>query len=172
MSVATWFMKTPGVDLRVRAYLSQMLWRSQGELKMVLAKLALKIKAQGLSTVFAWSCLGVSTFSFLTWWMNPTSPASPHLHLSVHTLILRDLDVWHGGEVGRVGRLQLEGPYPRPLEEEMATHSSILSWKIPWQRSLMGYSSWRHKESDMTELSGMHPRPLIPTNFPCHLSLL
>ena len=26
--------------------------------------------------------------------------------------------------MGRVGRLQLEGPYPRPLEEEMATHSS------------------------------------------------
>ena len=27
-----------------------------------------------------------------------------------------------------------------PLEEEMATHSSILAWKIPWQRSLAGYS--------------------------------
>ena len=108
MSVATWFMKTTGVDLRVRAYLSQMLWRSQGELKMMLAKLALKIKARGLSTVFAWSCLGVSTFSFLTWWMNPASPASPHPHLSVHTLILRELDIWHGGEEGRVGRLQLE----------------------------------------------------------------
>ena len=30
-----------------------------------------------------------------------------------------------------------------PLEEEMATHSSILTWRIPWtvQRSLVGYSS-------------------------------
>ena len=37
-----------------------------------------------------------------------------------------------------------------PLEEEMATHSSILAWKIP-QRSLVGYSSWGHKESDMTK---------------------
>ena len=28
-----------------------------------------------------------------------------------------------------------------PLEEEMATCSSILAWKIPWtQRSLAGYS--------------------------------
>ena len=26
------------------------------------------------------------------------------------------------------------------LENEMETHSSILVWKIPWQRSLMGYS--------------------------------
>ena len=26
-----------------------------------------------------------------------------------------------------------------PLEEEMATHSSILAWKIPWMRTLAGY---------------------------------
>ena len=33
-----------------------------------------------------------------------------------------------------------------PLEKEMATHSSILSWKIPWtERSLAGYSLWGHK---------------------------
>ena len=38
-----------------------------------------------------------------------------------------------------------------PLEEEMATHSSILTWEIPWQRSLAGYSPWGHKESDTTE---------------------
>ena len=34
-----------------------------------------------------------------------------------------------------------------PLEEGTATHSSILSWRIPWTR----YSPWGHKESDMTE---------------------
>ena len=39
-----------------------------------------------------------------------------------------------------------------PLEEEMATHSSILAWKIPWtERILVGYSPWGHKESDTTE---------------------
>ena len=27
-----------------------------------------------------------------------------------------------------------------PLEEGMATHSSILAWRIPGQRSLVGYS--------------------------------
>ena len=37
-----------------------------------------------------------------------------------------------------------------PLEEEMATHSSILAWEIP-QRSLVGYSPWSRKESDTTE---------------------
>ena len=34
------------------------------------------------------------------------------------------------------------------LEEEMATHSSILPWKSHGQRSLEGYS---HKELDTTE---------------------
>ena len=30
-----------------------------------------------------------------------------------------------------------------PLEEEMATHSSILAWKIPWTENPDGlYSSW------------------------------
>ena len=27
-----------------------------------------------------------------------------------------------------------------PLEKEMATHSSILAWRIPWTESLAGYS--------------------------------
>ena len=27
------------------------------------------------------------------------------------------------------------------LEEEMATHSSILAWRIPWTEELAGYSS-------------------------------
>ena len=39
-----------------------------------------------------------------------------------------------------------------PLEKEMATHSSVLAWRIPWTgRSLVGYCPWGRKESDMTE---------------------
>ena len=38
-----------------------------------------------------------------------------------------------------------------PLEKEMATHSSILAWKIPWTEEPVGYSPWGRKESDMTE---------------------
>ena len=37
------------------------------------------------------------------------------------------------------------------LEKGMATHASILAWEIPWTRSLVDYSPWGHKESDMTE---------------------
>ena len=44
-----------------------------------------------------------------------------------------------------------------PLEKEMATHSSILAWRIPWTRG-----AWRatvhggHKESDTTEQLSSH----------------
>ena len=38
-----------------------------------------------------------------------------------------------------------------PLEKEMATHSSILAWKILWTEEPGGYSSWDCKESDTTE---------------------
>ena len=40
-----------------------------------------------------------------------------------------------------------------PLEEGMATHSSILAWRIRGQRSLAGYSPWGCKESEMTEVT-------------------
>ena len=47
-----------------------------------------------------------------------------------------------------------------PLEKGMATHSSILAWKIPWTESLADYSPWGHNESDMTEwlISHSHTR--------------
>ena len=42
------------------------------------------------------------------------------------------------------------------LQKEMATHSSILAWKIPWTESLVGYSPQGHKELDMTEQLHFH----------------
>ena len=38
-----------------------------------------------------------------------------------------------------------------PLEEGMATHSSILSWRIPWTVNLAGCSPWGRKELARTE---------------------
>ena len=33
-----------------------------------------------------------------------------------------------------------------PLEKKMATHSSILAWRMPWtERNLVGYSPWDRK---------------------------
>ena len=37
------------------------------------------------------------------------------------------------------------------LEHGMATHSSILAWRIPWTEEPGGYSPWDSKESDTTE---------------------
>ena len=38
-----------------------------------------------------------------------------------------------------------------PLEMEMATHSSILAWRIPWMEEFGGLQSMSRKESDTTE---------------------
>ena len=43
-----------------------------------------------------------------------------------------------------------------PLEQETVTLSSILPWKVPGQRSLMGYSPWGCKVSNATERLGMY----------------
>ena len=39
-----------------------------------------------------------------------------------------------------------------PLEKELATHSSILAWRIPWTEE--PGRPWSSKESDMTEQLG------------------
>ena len=57
-----------------------------------------------------------------------------------------------------------------PLEEEMATHSSILAWEIPWTEEPGGWQSMGLQESDMT--SGLSNKTLILQDaklrpFPC-----
>ena len=36
------------------------------------------------------------------------------------------------------------------LEKEMATHSSVLAWRVPGTGSLVGCRLWGHTESDTT----------------------
>ena len=38
-----------------------------------------------------------------------------------------------------------------PLEKEMATHSSILDWRIPWTEEPGGLQSMELKDLDMTD---------------------
>ena len=40
-----------------------------------------------------------------------------------------------------------------PLEEGMATHSSILDWRIPWTEEPGGLQPIASKESDTTEVT-------------------
>ena len=42
------------------------------------------------------------------------------------------------------------------LEKEMATHSSILAWKIPWTEELGGLQSTGSQESDTTKRLNHH----------------
>ena len=39
----------------------------------------------------------------------------------------------------------------KSLEKEMATHSSILAWTIPWTEDPGRLHSWGHKELDTTD---------------------
>ena len=46
---------------------------------------------------------------------------------------------------GELGSIPGSGRSP---EKGMATHSSIIAWRIPWQRSVARYSPWGRKELD------------------------
>ena len=53
-----------------------------------------------------------------------------------------------------------------PLEKEMAMHSSILAWRIPWTESLVGYSLCNRKEQDMIEQL-IHSTAYVQLNSEC-----
>ena len=42
------------------------------------------------------------------------------------------------------------------LEKEMAAHSKILAWKLPWTEESGGLQPMGHKESDTTEHAYTH----------------
>ena len=61
---------------------------------------------------------------------------------------------WHSGKECTLETRVLYLDWEDPLQKEMATHSSILAWEIPWTEELCRlyiYSSWGCKELDMTE---------------------
>ena len=53
-----------------------------------------------------------------------------------------------------------------PLEEETATHSSVLAWGIPWTEDLVGFSPWGHRVGhkqrffDLLHMKYHHQAPL------------
>ena len=57
-------------------------------------------------------------------------------------------------------RVQFLG-WEDPLEEGMATHSSILAWRIPRTEEPGRHSPWGHKESNTTERLSMHKQIII-----------
>ena len=51
-----------------------------------------------------------------------------------------------------------------PLEEELATHSRILAWRIPWTGEPGGIQSWGLDKSDTTEQLTLHFPLLLQLN--------
>ena len=64
----------------------------------------------------------------------------------------------NAGDIGDAGSIPGSG---RPLEEGMATHFSILAWRIPWADEPGGLQSIEVKESDTTERLSMHAQYLF-----------
>ena len=54
------------------------------------------------------------------------------------------------------------------LEKEMATHSSVLDWRIPGTGSLVGCSLWGRTESDTTEVTQQHQQQQHNTHTHTH----
>ena len=55
-------------------------------------------------------------------------------------------------EAKKKKKMQIQSPgWEDPLEEEMATCSSLLAWKIPWTEQPGGLQSMGSQELDMTE---------------------
>ena len=61
-----------------------------------------------------------------------------------------------------------------PLEKGMATHSSIIAWRIPWTEEPGRLQSRGLKESDMTErLTHTHIRKEVaPRYFPLYTKII
>ena len=53
-----------------------------------------------------------------------------------------------------------------PLEKEMATHSSILPWRIPWTEEPGGLQFTGRKESNKTERLHFHFQGYMKTMYP------
>ena len=55
-----------------------------------------------------------------------------------------------------------------PLEEGMATHPSILAWRVPWTEEPGGPQFIGHKELDTTEVTE-HTRIYVYTHIHTHI---
>ena len=69
--------------------------------------------------------------------------ASPVLGASLVTKLVKNLPAMEETGVQSLGQED-------PLEKEMATHSSLLAWKIPWTEEPGGLQSMGLQESDTT----------------------
>ena len=78
------------------------------------------------------------------------------------------MHIFPGGSAGKESACNARDPgWEDPLEEGMATHSSLLAWKIPWTKEpgglqSMGSQRVRHDGSDLAR-THTHTTPLMRT---------
>ena len=81
-------------------------------------------------------------------WKDPLEKGTttrPSTHSSLVAQLVKSLPAVWETQVQSLGQEDT-------LEKEMATHSSILAWRIPWtEEPSRLYSPWGHKESNTTE---------------------
>ena len=115
-----------------------------------------QINALGLILLFthvykvSGSLLRASTMPTVRRSQHRAEKSCPVFSMSLLRRCTGKASAYQGRRCKRPTRVQTLGPED-PLEEEMATHSSILAWEIQGQRDLVGYSLWGLKESDRTE---------------------
>ena len=90
------------------------------------------------------------------WGLGITAPAPPP-----------NLPSWCGGKelTASAGDIRYSGSIPwlgRSPRGGSGTNSSILTWKIHAQRSLLGYTPWGHKELDSPEHACLQAPPPNP----------
>ena len=80
--------------------------------------------------------------------------STPQLRLSTAKSIRKNILDFPGGSAGnkpacqcrQMQEMQVRSlSYKDPMEKEMATHSSILAWRIRWTEEPAGYSAWVRK---------------------------
>ena len=69
---------------------------------------------------------------------------------SLRAQLVKNLPAMQESQIQSLGRED-------PLEKEMATHSSIFAWRIPWTEEPGGLQSMGSQESDTTQQLN-HPR--------------
>ena len=88
------------------------------------------------------------------WRVGPAEITEPHIYnqVSLGAQTIKNLPAMQETRLRFLGRED-------PLEEETATHPSILAWRIPWTEEPGAHSPWGHKESDTTKrLTHTHTR--------------
>ena len=119
-----------------------------------------------LSLITIYENLIISSMTWVKIWESPSHPplrediyTHTHTHKLIHFIEQHKL----ASQVAQWWRIHLSMQetqvqslsWENPLQKEMASHSSILAWKIPWTEEPGGLQSMGHKESDTTEWLSM-----------------